>query len=377
MNFIRGFFKVGFYQPLNLIEVSKDNLLHNLKVLSKINPKVKIAPVLKSNAYGHGLTIVAKALDQIKAPFFCVDSLYEAYELLKAKIKTPILIMGYVNPENLKVKKLPFSYAVSTLDVAEAISKYQPQAGVHIFVDTGMHREGIPLKELPNFLEKLPKKIKVEGLMSHLASGEMPNDSQTLLQIKNFQKAYEIVRTFGFNPKWIHLSNSGGALNNLNPSCNLARVGLAVYGISPVIPANSGIQKTKKAWIPDQVRDDKLLKPTLTFKSKLIQVKKIGKGEYVGYNSTHQTKVPTVVGILPLGYYDGVDRRLSNKGLVIIDGIECPIIGKVSMNITALIFLKLKIPKLVRKWWFFLITPKLKTQSKMQLKFVMLYLMSC
>src|SRR5438552_2570091 len=93
------------YYPLNKVEVSRENLLANYKYLSRINPKVKVAPVLKSNAYGHGIVLVAKILDKVSAPFFCVDSIFEAYQLYKAKIRTPILIMGYIDPKNLEVKR--------------------------------------------------------------------------------------------------------------------------------------------------------------------------------------------------------------------------------------------------------------------------------
>src|SRR3990170_2390654 len=93
---------------------------------------------LKNNAYGHGILEIAKILDSQKAPFFCVDSLYEAYQLLKIKIKTPILIMGYTNPENLKVKRLPFSFAIYDLETLKVLDKYQPGAKIHIKVDTGM-----------------------------------------------------------------------------------------------------------------------------------------------------------------------------------------------------------------------------------------------
>jgi alanine racemase len=366
MTYIRKLLGLSEYQALNVIEISKQNLLYNLKVLSKVNAKVKVAPVLKSNAYGHGLTLVARMLDSHFhgndiLPFFCVDSLYEAYELLKANIKTPILIMGYIEPSNLRVKRLPFSYTISTMDVAEAISKYQPQAGVHIFVDTGMHREGILLSELPTFLEKLPKNLKVEGLMSHLASGELPDDPQTKQQIKNFQKDQEIVKKAGFNPKWIHLQNSGGllALHTRCGNVNMARVGLALYGINH-LPSLRATTKQSSS-VPGKIasgqdpQSDDLLKPILTLKSKLIQIKTIGKGERVGYNGTLTTKIPTAVGILPLGYYDGLDRRLSNKrslrdeslkGVVIINSVECPIIGRVSMNITAIDISKVKNPQI-------------------------------
>ena len=188
---ILNFFRKS-YHTLNTIKVSRDNLLHNYRYLASFNKKVKIAPVVKSNGYGHGIINVAKILDHLNTPFFCVDSLYEAYELLKTKIKTPILITGYTNPENLKVKKLPFSYAVFTLDLAKTINDYQPHAGVHIFVDTGMRREGVRIEELPEFLEAIKKlpNIKIEGLMSHLASSESRKDPLFLAQIKLFKKAF-------------------------------------------------------------------------------------------------------------------------------------------------------------------------------------------
>ena len=248
-------------------------------------------------------------------PFFCVDSIYEAYELLKIKIKTPILIMGYVQPENLKVKKLTFKYAVSTLDLAEAINKYQPHAGVHIFVDTGMHREGVPISELPEFLKRLPKNLKIEGLMSHLASADLPNDPLTKLQVKNFKKALDILKYQKISPEYVHLANSDGLISLLPKfSTNVARVGISLFGIG---------------------RDDNL-NPILSFKTKIVQIKKIRRGDRVGYGGTFIAKRPMVIGILPAGYYDGVNRRLSNKGWVTVDNIPCRIIGRVSMNITVI-----------------------------------------
>lgn len=319
------------YHPLNLINVSKKALIKNYKTLSGIAPKIKIAPVLKSNAYGHGFVGVAKTLDKLNPPFFCVDSLYEAYELYKAKIKTPILIMGYVDPENLKIKTLPFMYAVSDIGLLEAIEKYQPNAQVHIKIDTGMSRMGVTLEELENLLSKAVKlkHIKIEGVMSHLA--ETDNDSAlTNLQLKNFQKALSIFDSFGIEPTWRHIASSGGLLNvsseKIEALSNVARTGLAIYGIDP-----DGKYKN--------------LKPALSLQSKIVQIKTIRKGERVGYGGTYKVKKDIKLGILPIGYNDGVDRRLSNAGFVQVDSIFCPIIGRVSMNITAIDLSKVKNPK--------------------------------
>lgn len=300
--------------------------------MSSLSPQLKIAPVLKSNAYGHGISEVTQILDPLGAPFFCVDSLYEAYELLKLKVKTPILIMGYTNPQNLKVKKLPFSYAIYDLETAKALNEYQKDASVHIKVDTGMHRLGVPLAELPGFVEEVKKftNIKVEGLMSHLAAAHNPEDKLFRTQIENFTRAKEVVQKIGVSLKWTHLSANEGLLNPKTRSIilqvsNLIRPGLAVYGICQSI-------------------DDPNLKPVLQLTSHLAQIKRIKKGDRVGYDGTFTAEKEMTIGILPLGYYDGVDRRLSNNGVVTVDGIQCPIIGRVSMNITTVDLSNIKEP---------------------------------
>lgn len=321
------------YITLNKIEVSKDNLLHNYRYLSSLDKKVKISPVVKSNGYGHGITNVAKILDPLNTPFFCVDSLYEAYELLKAKIKTPILITGYTNPENIKLKKLPFSYAVFTLDLAKAINDYQPDSGVHIFVDTGMRREGVSLDELPEFLNKtkqLPN-LKIDGLMSHLASSESRTDPLFVSQIKQFKKAKEICGKMKVHPRWFHIGATGSIINPetrpvIASVSNLARAGLALYGYS-------------------SSTSDRNLKPALKLTTKIVQIKKVSKGEKLGYDGTYTAKKDLIIGVLPIGYYDGVDRRLSNKGIFLVDNIICPILGRISMNVNVIDLSKIPTPK--------------------------------
>jgi alanine racemase len=308
------------YQPLNLIEISKANLTDNYKYLSSINKNLRVAPVLKSNAYGHGIEIVAKQLDKLNCQFFCVDSLYEAYKLLKIKIKTPILIMGYVDPKSLKTKKLPFSFAVFDYGVMLALNRYQPQAKVHIFVDTGMHREGVRIEELPKFLHTIISKTNLEivGIMSHFAEGENPKNVSTQEQLQIFQKAISILKRSGINPKWIHIANSSAILNDKlykGELGNMTRTGIALYGIDPQ-------------------GKDKNLKPVLALKTHISQIKDLRKSEKAGYNFTFKAKEKMQIAILPIGFYDGVDRELSNKGFVLVNGKNCPIVGRVSMNIT-------------------------------------------
>ena len=330
MDFLTNFKRT--YLPLNKIEVSRSALLQNYKYISRINREVSIAPVLKSNAYGHGLQLVGKVLDTVGASFFCVDSLYEAYELYKAKIKTPILIMGYTNPHNLKLKKLPFSFSVFDRETAYILNNYQSPAKVHIFVDTGMRREGIAINDLPEFLSYLKtlKNIKIEGLMSHFAASDQHNNNLTKLQVKNFQLAQKIFEDADIHPKWIHMGNSAA---NLLPKIykgkigTMLRAGIASYGIGGEI-------------------DDKNLHPAMRVVTTLSQIKQLKKGEKTGYDFTYTAKKDMTIGVLPYGYYDGLDRRLSNKGSVLISGIKCPILGRVSMNITTIDISKVKNPQI-------------------------------
>lgn len=309
------------YHPLNVVEINSTRLINNYQHLSNINKKIKIAPILKSNAYGHGIVEVGSILDKLKPVFFCVDSIFEAHQLLNAKIKTPILIIGYVDPENLQIKTLPFLYAVFDLAQLRGILRNQPQAKVHLFVDTGMHREGIRIDELEGFIKKLTnvERNSINGLMSHLAFAEKSKNIDTKKQIVQFKLAIKILKKYSIFPKWIHFGNSSGLLNNKKLKLsftNISRTGLALYGISSV--------------------NSKGLKPVLQLKTRIVQVKKIKQGEKVGYDFTYEAKKDEVIAVLPIGYNDGVDCKLSNKGTVLIKDKVCQIIGRVSMNLTVI-----------------------------------------
>ena len=349
------------FTPLNLITISRQRLIDNYQALSKVNSGVKVAPVLKSNAYGHGIRLVGEILDQVKAPFLCVDSLYEAFQLYsKTEVKTPILIMGYVHPKSLEVKKLPFSFAVYDLAHAQNLNKFQKGARIHIFIDTGMNREGVSMGYLDRFLMELKKleHIEVEGVMSHLAEPANPGSDLTRTQIANFQKAKKAVLDAGFKPKWFHVGGTYGLLNDLTADCNLVRVGRAVYGIS---------DKGEGVRVKGKDLSTLSLKPVLKHTTHIVQIKNINKGDKVGYSGTYTAPKDMKIGILPLGYNDGVDRRLSNKGVVGVESFKgarlaerakrvegektifCPIIGLVSMNITTIDLSAVKEPFLAQE----------------------------
>lgn len=308
------------YIPLNSIEILNEDIISNYRYLSQCSSH-RIIPVVKSNAYGHSIQIIGKIVDKLDVPLVCVDSIYEAYELQKAHVKTPILIMGYIAPENLSVKKLPFSYAVYETTLLESIHKYQLSAGIHLFVDTGMHREGISLEDLPHFIKKIQKyQLRIEGIMSHLGMAHKPEDPQTQKQIKNFIKAKEILEENDIFPAYSHILASSGLLHvseypqNLG---NITRVGLSFYGYDP------------------EGKNTNFL-PSLRLVSTIAQVKHIKKGEKIGYDFTYRAKKDMTLALLPIGFHDGVQKRLSNIGCVKIEKQFCPIVGRVSMNMTTI-----------------------------------------
>lgn len=318
------------YKTLNLIKVSQQALLNNFHFFQNQQEKALVAPVLKSNAYGHGLKLIAKFVDDhIKPPYICVDSLYEAYELEKAKTETPILIIGYTNPNNFKViKRLKFTFPVYDEETIKTLHTYQPGVKVHLKIDTGMNRLGIHPNQIKEFIKLIKKfkKIKVEGIYSHLSQAdEIKSKSFTKAQIKTFGKVISKFEQAGINFKWKHISATSGGTTIINPQFNLVRLGLGFYGLSP-FPPSSSQGKLLTAH----------LKPALTLITHIAQVKTIKKGSEVSYAGTFIAKKKMKIAILPIGYYDGVDRRLSNKGLVAINDTYAPIIGRVCMNITVI-----------------------------------------
>lgn len=327
--FVLRLIKMHKYHNLNLITIKKENLEFNYFSLQKKLKHALMAPVLKSNAYGHGLKEVGKIADQMNFPFLIVDSLHEAYELKKIKVKTPILILGYTDPRNYHFnpfKKLNFHYAVWDLETARRLNKKQKEAKIHLFVDTGMCREGVPLEQLENFIKELKKlkNLKIVGLCSHMADADNPkDDSFSQMQLLNFKEADAICKLNGIRPQWKHIAASAASLKFQENTFNLARVGLATHGISPL---------DKK----DPLNKDFKLRPTLEFSSKIAQIKKIKKGDKVSYNGIFTAEKEMTIAIIPAGYYDGVDRRLSNKGFFKVGENFCPIIGRVCMNITVI-----------------------------------------
>jgi alanine racemase len=299
---------------LNTIELSKSALRHNYRYYDKKHPEAKICPVLKSNAYGHGLIEIAGICDKLRPPYLIVDSFYEAFEIKKAGIKTPCLIIGYTLPENYKHMSFN-NVAVTILDMVtiHALGRLNKRVKVHLKIDTGMHRQGVPINKVDEAIDLISqyKKLELEGVCTHLADADNSDPTFTKMQVKEFKKICK-----KNDVKWKHISATAGAGMIFSKEFNMIRIGLGLYGDSP-------IEKFSKN-----------LKPVMRFSSTIIDIKKLKKGDSVSYGCTFTAKQDMNIGIIPAGYYEGVDRRLSNKGYVYYGKQKCKILGTVCMNLT-------------------------------------------
>lgn len=321
------------------LEVSKSAIQYNLGQFRKIiGPHVKLMVVVKSNAYGHGMIPIAKLAFNFGADWLGVVNLDEALELRKAKINHPILVLSYFPWDLEKVKKaikLKIDLPVYDLKIARLLSKIasklQKQARIHIKIDTGTSRLGVQIKDAVNFVKKFQKlkNLKIIGIFSHYASSEEKDQTFTNQQTERFRNLLEKLRQDGINIPLAHIACSASTLINPQTHFEMVRVGVAMYGLWPS-------QNTKK------LASKIILRPALTWKTKIIQIKKIAKKVAVGYGCTFKTKRVTKLAILPCGYFEGYFRLLSNKGEALVAGKRCRILGRVCMNLMMVDVTKIK-----------------------------------
>ncbi len=307
------------YQPLVEVRIYRDRLRANMAAFQKSCQPCGIAPVLKSNAYGHGLVEVASALRGIQVPFFCVDSYVEALILRNEGIKTPLLVIGYTSIATiLKSALRDTAYLITSLDQLDELShKAQRKCTIHLKIDTGMYRQGILHSEISESIALLKKNphIMVEGIATHLADADNTDRSYTTIQIALWNEVVKKFRSSHPLLRYTHCAATAGSAYSNSIDANVVRVGLGLYGIS----AGANIQE---------------LQPALELKTIVSGIKKVPAGSCIGYNGAFKTHKDTILATIPVGYAEGLDRRLSNKGSVVINNAICPIVGRVSMNIT-------------------------------------------
>ncbi len=306
------------------VTVDLNAIRHNYCEIRRVVPEAQqIICVIKSNAYGHGIKEVGMALTQAGARYFAVRDLGEGRALRQAGVKAPILLLlGMIEDSYSYLIQYQLTPVIYNLQTARAFNDYlalqQRKHPVHIKIDTGMTRLGVTLDQLPFFLGKLKElqQLQVEGFLSHLADAS--DEKYTALQKKNWDQANQYLTEAGWDLPLSHLANSVGATKNLFNETALVRAGLILYGCYP----------------DPQLRERIHLKPALSWRTEILDIKSVPTGTPVSYQMTFTTTRPSKIAILPVGYADGYPRLLSNRGHVLICGQKAPILGRVCMDLT-------------------------------------------
>jgi alanine racemase len=305
----------------NRIEVSKSALLHNFDLFAKLSGK-QVIPVLKGNAYGHGIEQVAAALKNRKFPYIAVDGYFEALRVRKVS-NQPVLIMGAIKAENFsRLKYDNFAFVVQDEATIRALGATGKRIAVHLECNTGMNRYGATVGEverLTHLILTFPN-LQLEGVMSHLADSDGTDQSTVDEAVAKYDHCVEAVVDAGGAPTIFHLGQTAGSLKEKSKYTDTMRLGIGLYGINPFAKAHPLHKKLKD------------LRPALAFISTITKSIHLKKGESVSYNYTFTAPKDMTIGILPVGYYEGVNRALSNTGTVKARGSLLPIVGRVCMN---------------------------------------------
>ena len=305
------------YQRQVQVHVHRSALESNLQTFQRACHDACIAPVLKSNAYGHGLIQVAQILDSAACPFFVVDGYHEALILRNEGIATPLLVMGFTPTDNILRSRLrEVAFMVGDLDqLSRLAANGRTKCRLHLKINTGLQRYGIAPQELDQALNLIDQisEMQLEGICSHFADAANPDPAYTEMQLTQWNQLTDPLQS---RVRYLHLVNTAGTARIQKAVGNVARVGLGLYGYD-----THPVRKLS-------------LQPALSIYSRLGAVRRIHPGESVGYGLTWRASAPTTIALVPTGYNACVDARLSNKGAFRMGDDLCPIVGRVCMNTT-------------------------------------------
>ncbi len=300
-------------------DVDLDALAHNVRELKEKAGGAALMAVVKANAYGHGAVAVSRAALAAGADRLAVISVEEGEKLRLGGITAPILVMGPTMPGQAeRVLEMSLTPTVNSRELALALSGQAVERGViqrvHLKVETGLNRFGVPPEELlpsAEFLRGLPG-IEVEGLFTHFASGDEGDKAFTRAQFDVFMEVAERVR-------WIpmrHVANTATLMDMPELSLDMVRTGIGIYGCYP----------------SSEVSRSVALRPVLSLKSRVARLKELSPGETVSYGRTWRAERPSAIALVACGYGDGLRRALSNRGSVLVRGRRAPIVGRVAMD---------------------------------------------
>ena len=302
---------------------------------SLLGPRSTAAFVVKSNAYGHGLTETALAIEPL-ASRLCVFAPEEALELRANGITKPILVLGPVEPSLLgdviahDVELALWDTGEFVRALASAARARHTRANVHVKVNTGLNRLGLEPHDVADAVHEYLRvsDLTLAGIFSHLAAAEEIDSPYTMHQLDRFNEAYTsaeaLLGNAGAQPVR-HIAASAAAMMWPQTRLDMARIGIALYGLWPS-------DQTRLAMNGDAVN----LTPALSYSSQLVLARSVPAGVAIGYGCAFHAPRPMRIGVVPLGYADGIPRALSSKGAFLVDGARCPIVGRIAMNMTLL-----------------------------------------
>ncbi|MCX8118545.1 MAG: alanine racemase [Desulfobacterota bacterium] len=306
-------------------EVDLEALAFNFRKIRRSVPRgTSILAVVKADAYGHGSLPVSRKLERLGVDYLGVATPEEGIVLRQGGVKTPILVLGGIFKEGLEeVVRFDLTSVAFEPEALRALSRaagrVRKRAKIHVKVDTGLGRLGVPFEQLGPFLREVRRlpNLEAEGLLSHFAMAEGASD-YSMEQWRRFQQALELSRQEGFCWRYIHMANSANLV--LFPECclNMVRPGILLYGAYPSSPIKPLIE----------------VKPVLTLKTRIHFLKSVPPGSRISYGGTFVTQRESLIATLPIGYADGYSTLLSNRGEVLVRGRRAPVVGRVCMDLT-------------------------------------------
>ncbi len=322
-------------QPLSWIEIDDDAVACNLKKFRSLLPEgTRLLSVVKGEAYGHGMVGVARTALQAGADWLGVFHLGEVAQLRQAGVVAPVLVLGYVPLADLdEALELDARITVSSIRTIEAASaaagRVGKQARLHLKLETGTNRLGFLEEDLARALQLIrgDSGLVLEGAHTHYANIEDTTEHDfARFQLSAFGDMLGRIREAGFEVPLPHTTCTAAAILFPETYFEMVRVGIGQYGLWP----------SKETYLSalKEGKDTLALRPAMTWKARVAQVKQVPKGTYVGYGCTYRTTRETRLAILPVGYVNGYDRLLSNRGHVLIRGMRAPVRGRVCMNLT-------------------------------------------
>ncbi len=306
-----------------IIDINVNNLNHNLLQIEKFSNTAKIIPIIKANAYGHGLTEIAHNLSSPRIAMLGVAFAEEALLLRESGETRDILII--VPPEIEEIEELlknDITFTLGRLEllpkINEIAKKLNKVAKIHIFINTGMNRDGITPEEMSINGDIFSKydHINFEGICSHFATSEFSDKSFILNQFDNFNKVLTLSSNYHNQFKYIHIANSAAIINFPESIFNAVRPGIALYGLMP----------------EKKFAEEMNLKPILSLKSKVKKIQKLHKGDTAGYSFHFISNKDTQIAVIPIGYGDGYSCEFANNSECLINGMRFPLVGSICMD---------------------------------------------